>query len=126
MPKKKTKSKTAEKDCVFCKILAGEIKTDMIEDAENFVVFNDANPVSDGHCLVVPKKHYKTLLDLPATLGCELIALAKKQGLRLIKEKKAEGIKLIQNNFSAAGQIVPHFHLHIIPEKEGKVLYKRV
>ena len=115
--KKKPKTKSA--DCAFCKIVAGELKADMLEDAENFVVFNDANPVSEGHCLIVSKKHYETLLDLPATLGSELVALAKKHGLRLIKEKKAEGIKLVNNNYEAAGQVVPHFHLHVIPENPG-------
>jgi histidine triad (HIT) family protein len=105
--------------CVFCKIIAGEIKAEIVADEENFMVINDAHPVSEGHCLVIPKKHYETLLDMPSTLGSELLDLAKKQSLRLIKEKKADGIKLVTNNFEAGGQVVPHFHLHVIPEKKG-------
>ncbi len=115
--------KMAEKsDCVFCKIIKGEIKADIISDEENFIVMNDVHPVSPGHCLIIPKKHYETVLDLPSTLGGELISLAKKQGSRLIKEQKAEGFNLFQNNFKAAGQFVPHYHLHVIPRKTGDKL----
>ena len=106
-------------DCVFCKIAAGKVDANIQEDAENFVVFDDANPVAEGHCLVVPKKHYETIFDMPTTLGGELVSLAKKHGLRLIKEKKADGVKLVTNNYPPAGQVVPHFHLHVIPHKEG-------
>ena len=107
-------------DCVFCKIIAGKIKAEIIDDTnDNFIVMNDANPVAEGHCLIIPRKHYETVLDMPASLGTELLDLAKKHSLRLIDEKKAEGIKLVNNNFKAGGQIVPHFNLHIIPEKEG-------
>ncbi len=107
------------KDCIFCKIVSGEIKADKIIDTDNFIVINDAHPISKGHCLIIPKNHYETLLDLPSTLGTELFDLAKKQGLRLVKEQKAEGFNLVQNNFKAAGQLVPHYHLHIIPRKIG-------
>ena len=107
------------KDCVFCKIVAGEIRADKLADEENFIVIADANPVSDGHCLIISKKHYETIFDMPVTLGIELASIAKKQGLRLIKEGKAEGVKLVNNNYRSAGQAVPHFHMHVIPHKEG-------
>lgn len=107
------------KDCVFCKIIKGEIKADFICESDNFIVINDVHPASLGHCLIMPKKHYETILDLPSTLGSELVSLAKKQGLRLIKEQKADGFHLNQNNFKAAGQLVLHYHLHVIPRKTG-------
>ncbi len=113
------------KDCIFCKIIAGKIPAEKIWEDDNFMVVGDAYPVSEGHCLVIPKKHYETILDMPSTLGTELLDIAKKQSLRLIKEGKAEGIRLAQNNFEAAGQAVKHFHLHIIPEKKG-VKTKRI
>lgn len=108
-----------KKDCVFCKIIKGEIKADIVEDSDNFIVMNDAHPVAEGHCLVIPKKHYEVIFEMPNTLGTEFVQLAKKHGLRLIKEKKADGIKYVSNNYSPAGQVVPHLHLHIIPHKEG-------
>ena len=107
------------KDCVFCKIIAGKIPADVVVRDENFIVMNDIAPASPGHCLIIPKKHYETVFDMPATLGTELLGIAKKQGLRLIKEGKAEGIKLVNNNYESAGQVVKHFHLHVIPEKKG-------
>jgi len=107
-------------ECIFCKIAGKEIPVKFLYEDDNFVVFNDAHPASEGHCLIVPKKHYETLLDLPNTLGTELLTLAKKQSLRLIKEGKADGIKIVNNNYSAAGQVVNHFHMHVIPHKEGK------
>ena len=108
------------KDCVFCKIVGGEILAEKIDETDNFFVIKDANPVAEGHCLIISKKHYQTLFDLPLTLGTELVALAKKQGFRLIQEKKADGIKFVNNNYPASGQMVFHFHLHVIPHKEGK------
>ena len=119
-------AETNKEECIFCKIARGEVKADIISDEDNFVVVNDAQPVAPGHCLIIPKKHYKTLLDMPSSLGGELIDIAKKQGARLIKEKKADGFKLVNNNFKAGGQFVMHFHLHVIPEKLGVKREKQV
>jgi histidine triad (HIT) family protein len=105
-------------DCVFCKIIKGEISSEKIYEGDSFIVINDKNPVSEGHCLIISKKHFESVFNLPNTFGSELLKISKKQGLRLIDEKKAEGIKLVQNNFDAAGQVVKHFHLHVIPEKK--------
>lgn len=106
------------KDCIFCKISKGIVSVDKIFDGENFFVINDANPVSEGHCLIISKEHYETIFDLPSDLGKELVDIAKEQGLRLIKRGKADGIKLVNNNYEASGQIVKHFHLHVLPEKK--------
>lgn len=106
------------KDCMFCKISKGEMG-EKIDEGENFFVINDANPVVDGHCLIISKGHYKTLMDLPVTSGSELLTMAKKHALRLIDEGKADGIKFVNNNYSAAGQGVFHFHFHVVPYKEG-------
>ena len=107
------------KNCIFCKIIKQEVKSEILDNSDNFVVINDANPVAEGHCLIISKKHYETIFDMPNTLGSELIKLIKKHGLRLIKEGKAQGIKLVSNNYGAAGQVVPHLHIHIIPHLEG-------
>lgn len=107
-------------DCIFCKIAEGVVPSKRLDETDNFIVINDANPVADGHCLIIPKKHYETILDMPNTLGTELVSLAKKHSLRLINEGKADGIKLVNNNYPSSGQVVPHFHMHVIPHKEGK------
>ena len=111
--------------CVFCRIVSGSIPAKKT-DYENFIVFNDANPVSNGHCLIVPKKHFRNLLDLPSSMGGELLGIIKKESLRLIEEGKADGIKVISNNEPSAGQAVFHTHVHIIPEKKGVKREKQV
>lgn len=113
--------------CVFCKIISGEINSEEIYDDENFIGILDKNPRAEGHTLVIPKKHFKNILDMPATLGNELLDAIKKISLKLIKEKKAEGINIIINNESAADQAVFHTHVHIIPRKNSdgiKILTK--
>ena len=115
-----------EKDCVFCKIIKGEIPADKVTETENFIVMNDIHPVSEGHCLVIAKKHFENIFDIPSCLGDELVSLVKEQGLRLIKKGKADGIKVVQNNGEASGQTVFHFHVHLIPEKSGVTRKKHI
>jgi len=106
-------------DCIFCKIIKGEIESEKIFESENFVAFLDANPQTKGHCLVVPKKHYKTLLDVPSVLFGEFLSSVQEVAMKQIKETKSSGFNLIMNNFKVAGQIVPHVHMHVIPRKDG-------
>jgi histidine triad (HIT) family protein len=107
-----------KEDCIFCNIAQGKIPCDKIYEEDNFIVFNDIKPISEGHCLIIPKKHYATIFDIPSILGTELINTIKRQGLRLIKEEKADGIKIINNNYESAGQVVKHFHIHVVPYKK--------
>lgn len=106
-----------KEECIFCKIESGKIKSKKLGETDNFFVIEDINPRSEGHALIITKKHYENVLELPALLGNELVSLIKDICIRLSKEKKSEGFNIIQNNFEAAGQIVPHFHVHIIPRK---------
>ena len=106
-------------ECIFCKIAKGEIESEKILDEENFLVIKDINPKTSGHSLVIPKKHYKTLLDMPASLFSEFLETAKKAAILLLDKEKASGFNLIMNNYEVAGQVVPHAHLHILPRKKG-------
>lgn len=105
-------------NCIFCKIVKGEIPAEKIYEDDDFFVINDINPVSEGHCLIISKEHIETIFDLPSEYGRELIEIIKLQGKRLMDEEKADGIKLVNNNYESAGQVVKHFHLHVIPEKK--------
>ncbi len=105
-------------ECVFCKIAKGEIPVKKIYENDSFLSFPDANPTIEGHSLVIPKKHFKTLLDLPSTLGPEFLDCVKKTTLKLIEKYKTEGFNLVSNNFPSAGQVVHHVHFHIMPRKE--------
>lgn len=107
------------KDCIFCKIVAGELGAHFVERAERHVVFLDKSPLFRGHCLVVPKTHHDTLLDVPADelgplmLGVQRVARAVERGLG------ADGSLVAMNN--RVSQSVPHLHVHVIPrhKKDG-------
>jgi histidine triad (HIT) family protein len=113
-------------DCIFCKIAKKEIPArKIIYENDNFFSIPDANPAIEGHTLVIPKKHFKTILDLPNTLGPELLDCIKKTALKLMKKYKAEGFNVANNNFPCSGQIIHHVHFHIMPrkEKDGRRLH---
>ena len=108
-----------DKNCIFCKIAKGEIKSDVIVKTNNFIAFLDAHPKAEGHTLIVPKRHFVTLLDIPDNLASEMLNLTKKVASDLLDEKKGNGFNIVMNNLECAGQIVKHVHLHVIPRKEG-------
>lgn len=104
--------------CIFCKIAKGEIKTERIAESNNFFAIRDANPVAEGHSLIISKKHFVTLLDIPDKLGEELLKISKKVADYLIDNKFGNGFNVIMNNLKPAGQLVMHAHIHMIPRKE--------
>ena len=106
-------------NCIFCRIIKGEVPADKINESENFIVIRDVSPKTQGHSLVIPKKHYKTFLDIPSILHTEFLDVVKESTLKLIKETNSEGFNLVMNNYEVAGQVVPHAHLHIIPRKKN-------
>lgn len=112
-------------DCVFCKISRKEIPLDFIYENDNFFAMPDKNPVVLGHTLIIPKKHFENSMDLPASLGRELIDAIKAVAEIRIKEG-AEGFNLIQNNFESAGQVVMHAHFHLLPRKKDDGFQLRI
>ncbi len=106
-------------DCIFCKIARGEIRAEKVGESNNFIAILDINPVAEGHALVIPKKHYPTLIDIPNNLGNELLEFTKKIAWDLLERKKGDGFNLGMNNLEAGGQEVMHAHIHVIPRKEG-------
>ncbi len=106
-------------DCVFCKIIKGKIKSERIDESNNFIAIKDTRPRAEGHTLVISKKHFATLLDIPNNMGNEMLEFTKKVAGKLLDEKYGDGFNVLMNNLSVAGQIVMHAHLHIIPRKEG-------
>ena len=100
-------------DCIFCKIVRGEIPSYKVKETENLFVMHDINPFSKGHLLVLPKKHYENIFDIPEELLREMVSITKEMSLKIKKELKPEGIIIMQNNGAKAGQSVFHFHIHI-------------
>jgi histidine triad (HIT) family protein len=113
-------------DCIFCKIVNGEVPSEKILETENFIVIKDVNPKTEGHSLIIPKEHYKNLLDIPAYLNKEMLETAKNVSLKLMEETSSKGFNLMMNNNPVAGQVVMHAHLHILPRKEGDGFNTRV
>ena len=106
-------------ECVFCKISEGEIIAGKIYENDNFFSIYDKSPDMEGHALVISKKHFQTFLDVPVSLGQELLDALKKTSVHLMKKHKAEGFNIVNNNFAAAGQIVNHVHFHILPRTKS-------
>ncbi len=102
-------------DCIFCKIANGEIPSASLYEDENFNVILDLGPATRGHALILPKKHYKDLEELPEELAEKAILLGKKLVPAMKKALPCDGVQLVQNNGEAAGQTVFHYHLHLIP-----------
>lgn len=107
------------KDCIFCKIANGEIPSKRIYENDSFFSIFDVKPKTKGHCLVISKKHFENALELPNTLGAELMECIKNTAIKVVGENKAEGFNIVSNNFEAAGQAVKHVHFHILPRKKG-------
>jgi histidine triad (HIT) family protein len=106
-------------DCIFCKIIDGEIPAIKVLDEELVIAFMDINPSNQGHMLVVPKKHAENIFEIPES---DLAATVKavKRCAKAVKEAlNAEGITVLQLNGKASDQIIPHFHIHIIPRWEN-------
>ena len=112
-------------DCIFCKIVAGEIPCAKVYEDENILSFLDIAPVNKGHALVITKEHHEDLLSLPIEQGCRLLESLQKVGKAVMEVTGADGFNVIQNNGTAAGQLVFHTHFHIIPrfEQDGLELW---
>ncbi len=106
-------------DCIFCKIIQGDIPSFTVYEDDLFKVILDRFPAAPGHMLIIPKQHYQDIFDLPEDVAKALYPLAKQMAVRIKKATGAEGINILQNNGQAAGQSVYHFHLHLVPRKAG-------
>lgn len=102
-------------NCIFCKIVRGDIPSYKIYEDDAVCAFLDIMPVNRGHILVVPREHYENILATPDNILCEVISVIKKIIPAVLKASKAEGFNIGVNNGSVAGQIVEHLHFHIIP-----------
>lgn len=102
-------------DCIFCKIVSGEIPSRKVYDDRDTIAFLDINPANPGHTLVVPKKHAENLMDADDDSIQKAIVVAKMIAKRIMDRLGAEGVNVVQNNGLVAGQIVNHVHFHVMP-----------
>jgi len=106
-------------DCVFCRIIRGEIPSMKVYEDERTLAFMDIAGDADGHMLAVPKKHMKSILDCDAETLHDLMDTVQKASRHLTENCGYEGVNLLNASGESAGQSVPHFHIHIIPRKAG-------
>ena len=112
-------SEHASRACIFCKIVKKEIPASVVYEDENVISFLDIMPANKGHCLVVPKKHCETLLDIQDGDLSELIKVVKKVTKALSLSIGNGAYNMVMNNGEVAGQLVKHAHIHIIPRFKG-------
>ena len=104
-----------DENCIFCKIIAGEIPSNTIYEDDEFKVVLDVSPASKGHALILPKNHYADLYEIDEDVAADAMKLAKKLAIHMTGVLKCDGFNLVQNNHEVAGQTVFHFHMHLIP-----------
>ncbi|MGM0383775.1 MAG: HIT family protein, partial [Thermodesulfobacteriota bacterium] len=102
-------------DCIFCKIVAGEIPAVKVLDEEKVFAFMDINPSNKGHILAIPKNHAENIIEIPENDLTALIKAVKRCAKAAKEALNAEGITILQLNGKASDQIIPHLHVHIIP-----------
>ena len=110
--------------CIFCMIAAGDIPSRRIYEDESCIAILDVNPAAEGHTLIIPKEHHKDITEVDEAVLGHLFGVAKMVGTRQKERLNADGFNVVQNNGAAAGQTVPHFHIHVIPrfENDGQAI----
>jgi len=106
-------------DCLFCKISKGEIPSAKIFENDRIFAFLDINPLTKGHCLIVPKTHFENIFDIDKELLKEIISVAKELAENAKRNLDATGVQLVNASGKDAEQSVFHFHLHVIPRYEN-------
>jgi histidine triad (HIT) family protein len=111
-----------DQDCIFCRIISGDIQGQIIEQDERTVAFMDINPATRGHALVVPRRHVRDLIEIePSELEATILA-AKRLAAKMPDRLGADGVNLLNSCGRAAWQTVFHFHIHVIPRYQGDPL----
>ena len=102
-------------DCIFCKIVKGDIPSYKVYEDEDLLVILDRFPRNDGECLVLTREHYDNLFDLDPALGAKIFEVSRRAAVKIKEAYPIDGLNLLQNNGESAGQQINHFHLHVMP-----------
>jgi histidine triad (HIT) family protein len=102
-------------ECVFCQIIRKQLPASVVYEDDQVIAFLSNHPVNEGHTLVLPKKHYENLYEISEDEASYLFRVVKRVTHAVRDATSAEGIRVVQNNGSAAGQVIFHLHIHIIP-----------
>jgi histidine triad (HIT) family protein len=104
-----------EENCIFCKIIDGTIPAYKVYEDDETLAFLDIHPNNPGHTLVIPKDHFENIYGTPSETLCRMIMTVQKMAIAVKNGADADGVNIMMNNESAAGQEVPHAHIHVIP-----------
>lgn len=108
-----------DENCIFCKILAGEIPSTAVYEDDDFKAILDVSPAARGHVIILPKNHAANIYELPDEDASKIMIVAKKIATAIEKAYHCDGVNILQNNGEAAGQTVFHLHVHVIPRFKG-------
>jgi histidine triad (HIT) family protein len=111
-----------DEDCIFCKIVAGEIPAQIIDEDDRTLAFMDISPATRGHALVVPRRHARDLLDIEPSELEAVVLTVQRVAARMPERLGADGVNVLNSCGRAAWQTVFHFHVHVIPRYEGDPL----
>ena len=109
-------------DCIFCKIVAGELPSEIVQEDEHTVAFMDINPWTRGHALVIPRNHSPNLYEVGKDDLWHTSSAAKQLALRMRERLRCDGVNLLNASEPAAWQTVFHFHMHVIPRYDDDPL----
>src|SRR6478736_4157351 len=109
----------AASHCTFCDLIHGAAEVSVCHEDSDAIAFMDIQPVNNGHVLVVPREHYESLLEVPEELGMHLFKVTRKLASAVRRVSGCEDLNIVVNSGAAAGQDEPHYHVHIIPRREG-------
>ncbi len=112
----------ADPDCLFCKIVAGEIPATIVAEDERTIAFMDINPATRGHALVIPRAHAADVFAIDPEDLQAVAVVAQRLAQRAREQLGADGVNLLNSSGRAAWQTVLHFHLHVIPRYRGDPL----
>ncbi len=106
-------------DCIFCKIIAGQIPSMTVLETKSVLAFMDIGPLAEAHLLVIPKRHHVRLDEMPEQEIRDIATLLPRLARVVVKVTEADGYNILQNNGQVAGQAVDHVHFHVIPRTQG-------
>ena len=106
-------------ECIFCKIVKGEIPCEKIYEDEEFIAFLDVNPVGEGHTLVIPREHFENIFETPDEIAGQINLVCKKVANLLRKKFNVDAVNIIHASGKAAQQSVFHIHYHVVPRREN-------
>jgi histidine triad (HIT) family protein len=112
-------------DCIFCKIAKGEIPSAKVYEDNDMFAFMDIIPNTKGHLLIIPKEHFENIFTISEDILQKIVVMGKQFAIKMKEVLGATGVNVSSNNGKHAGQVVSHFHLHIIPryEDDGLQMY---